>query len=211
MRRDQRLTLGIIRKLEADGVEVERLGEMDCSAPPRLLDNSGYASSPGAPPLPGFSRARSFLALRSPLHPSPNQSCKTEAEAVAFVVCQAIGLETGTASADYIQLWRGDADLLHESLEAVQQTAAVILGGIAPEPAAVAAYLVQPQFKDNGVPSPMLSPCADAIASPGKKRFWPSSSMQGMTTTGVPVTTLHPARVCPSSARTRLATFDPFR
>jgi hypothetical protein len=64
---------------------------------------------------------------------------ETEAEAVAFVVCQAIGLGTGTASADYIQLWHGDADLLRESLEAVQQTAAVILGGIAPEPAAVAA------------------------------------------------------------------------
>src|SRR5258707_5300368 len=57
---------------------------------------------------------------------------ETEAEAVAFVVCQAIGLETGTASADYIQLWHGDANLLRESLEAVQQTAAVILGGIAP-------------------------------------------------------------------------------
>ena len=31
----------------------------------------------------------------------------------------------------YIQLWQGDANLLRESLEAVQQTAAVILGGIA--------------------------------------------------------------------------------
>ena len=29
---------------------------------------------------------------------------ETEAEAVAFVVCQAIGLETGTASADYVVL-----------------------------------------------------------------------------------------------------------
>ena len=37
---------------------------------------------------------------------------ETEAEAVAFVVCQAIGLETGTAAADYIQLWHGDTDLL---------------------------------------------------------------------------------------------------
>jgi antirestriction protein ArdC len=64
---------------------------------------------------------------------------ETEAEAVAFVVCQAIGLATGTASADYIQLWHGDADLLRESLEVVQQTAAVILGGVAPEPGAVAA------------------------------------------------------------------------
>src|SRR5437764_6391043 len=37
---------------------------------------------------------------------------ETEAEAVAFVVCQSIGLETGSASADYIQLWNGDAKLL---------------------------------------------------------------------------------------------------
>jgi antirestriction protein ArdC len=65
---------------------------------------------------------------------------ETEAEAVAFVVCQAVGLETGSAAADYIQLWHGDANLLRESLEAVQQTAAVILEGIAPEVAeAVAA------------------------------------------------------------------------
>jgi hypothetical protein len=54
-----------------------------------------------------------------------------ETEAVALVVCQAIGLETGTSSADYIQLWQGDAELLQESLQAVQETAAVILGGIA--------------------------------------------------------------------------------
>jgi hypothetical protein len=50
------------------------------------------------------------------------------------VVGKAIGLETGTASADYIQLWHGDANLLRETLEAVQQTAAVILGAIAPKP-----------------------------------------------------------------------------
>jgi hypothetical protein len=58
---------------------------------------------------------------------------ETEAEAVAFVVCQSVGLRTGTASVDYIQLWHGDARLLQESLEVVQQTAAIILGGIAPE------------------------------------------------------------------------------
>jgi len=57
---------------------------------------------------------------------------ETEAEAVAFVVCQSVGLQNGTSSQDYIQLWHGDASLLRESLEAVQQTAAVILGGIAP-------------------------------------------------------------------------------
>ena len=63
---------------------------------------------------------------------------ETEAEAVAFVVCQSIGLQTGTVSADYIQLWNGDAKLLQESLEVVQRTAAVILGSIAPEVAALA-------------------------------------------------------------------------
>ena len=64
---------------------------------------------------------------------------ETEAEAVAFVVCQAVGLETGSASQDYIQVWHGDANLLRESLEAVQRSAAVILGGIAPEPPAATA------------------------------------------------------------------------
>jgi len=59
---------------------------------------------------------------------------ETEAEAVALVVCQSLGLETGTASADYIQLWNGSAKLLQESIEVVQRTAAMILSGIAPKP-----------------------------------------------------------------------------
>ena len=59
---------------------------------------------------------------------------ETEAEAVAFVVCQSIGLETGSAFSDYIRLWNGDAKLLQESLEVVQRTAAVILGAINPRP-----------------------------------------------------------------------------
>jgi len=58
------------------------------------------------------------------------QMRETEAEAVAFVVCQSVGLQTGTTSADYIQLWHGDAKLLQESLEVVQRTAAVILDSI---------------------------------------------------------------------------------
>jgi antirestriction protein ArdC len=58
---------------------------------------------------------------------------ETEAEAVAFVVCHALGLETGTGSADYIQLYHGDANLLKESLEVVQRTASVILGALSPE------------------------------------------------------------------------------
>ena len=55
---------------------------------------------------------------------------ETEAESVAFVVSKAIGLETGSASADYIQLYHGNAALLQESLEVVQRAAAVILRAI---------------------------------------------------------------------------------
>jgi len=57
---------------------------------------------------------------------------ETEAEAVAFVVAKAIGLDTGTASSDYIQLYHGNASLLAESLEVIQQTSGVILAALQP-------------------------------------------------------------------------------
>ena len=55
---------------------------------------------------------------------------ETEAEAVAFVVCEAIGLDTNRAGADYIQLYRGDRDTLVASLERIQRTAAGILADL---------------------------------------------------------------------------------
>jgi hypothetical protein len=55
---------------------------------------------------------------------------ETEGEAVAFVVCKAIGLDTSTASADYVSMYGGDAGVLLESLEHVQQTASRILDAI---------------------------------------------------------------------------------
>jgi antirestriction protein ArdC len=55
---------------------------------------------------------------------------ETEAEAVAFVVCKAIGLDTSTASADYVSMYGGDAEVLLESLEHVQQTTSRILDAI---------------------------------------------------------------------------------
>ena len=55
---------------------------------------------------------------------------ETEAEAVAFVVSSAIGLDTNTASSDYIQLHAGDKATLAESLTFIQQTAALILEAI---------------------------------------------------------------------------------
>ncbi len=54
---------------------------------------------------------------------------ETEAEAVAFVVAQGIGVNAAQ-SASYIQLYHGNAALLMESLAAVQQVSAVILSAI---------------------------------------------------------------------------------
>lgn len=55
---------------------------------------------------------------------------ETEAEAVAFIVCSAIGLDMGSASQDYIGLYGGDAKLLSQSLEYVQRTATKILNAV---------------------------------------------------------------------------------
>lgn len=57
---------------------------------------------------------------------------ETEAEAVAFVVCHAIGLETGTAASDYLALYDGDIETLTESLEIVRKTANTILAKLDP-------------------------------------------------------------------------------
>lgn len=59
---------------------------------------------------------------------------ETEAEAVAFVVASSIGLETGTAASDYIQLYGGDKATLAASLERIQQTAALIIDALAKAP-----------------------------------------------------------------------------
>jgi hypothetical protein len=55
---------------------------------------------------------------------------ETEAEAVAHVVCRALGLNTLNRSADYIQLYNGDTDVLVKSMDHIQKTAARILDGI---------------------------------------------------------------------------------
>jgi len=52
---------------------------------------------------------------------------ETEAEAVSYVVCRAFGLDCSTRSADYIQLYQGDAATLAGSLERIQRTAARII------------------------------------------------------------------------------------
>jgi len=56
---------------------------------------------------------------------------ETEAEAVAFVVCQAIGLDARASSTDYIHLYQGNKETLLASLGRVRQVAAEIIAGIA--------------------------------------------------------------------------------
>jgi len=93
--------------------------------------------------LPGQPKAEEFSTLvhetaHEMLHKAERRTAttktvrETEAEAVAFVVGKAVGLVTGTASADYIHLYHGNASLLAESLEVIQQTASVILAALEP-------------------------------------------------------------------------------
>jgi len=93
--------------------------------------------------LPGQSKAETFATLihelaHEMLHKSERRTTttkvvrETEAEAIAFVVGKAVGLEAGSASADYIHLYHGNASLLAESLEVIQQTSAVILAALQP-------------------------------------------------------------------------------
>ena len=55
---------------------------------------------------------------------------ETEAEAVAFVVGSALGVDCVDHSSDYIQLYNGDAEVLAQSMQHIQKTAAQILEGI---------------------------------------------------------------------------------
>jgi hypothetical protein len=90
---------------------------------------------------PGLSVAAEFSTLiheyaHERLHDTERRKtasktvCETEAEAVAFVVCHAIGLQTGSASSDYIQLYRGSNETLAESLQLIRALAHEIITAV---------------------------------------------------------------------------------
>lgn len=91
---------------------------------------------PGMGPAEEFSVLVHELAHELLHHQGDGQSLvdrstrEIQAEAVSYVVSEAVGLDTGTASTDYIQLYRGDAKALLASLEAVRAVATRILRGI---------------------------------------------------------------------------------
>jgi antirestriction protein ArdC len=117
----------------AQGISIEYSSQI---APARGTSSGGCITL-----LPGQSAAEEFSTLAHELahellhrghrrSSTSRQIRETEAEATAFVVCHAIGLETGSAAADYIQLWNGDAELLTESLGQVRQAASLMLSAL---------------------------------------------------------------------------------
>jgi antirestriction protein ArdC len=108
-------------------------------APARGVSSGGKITLlPGQPQAEEFSTLAHELAHEL-LHRGDRRSAtshrirETEAEAAAFVVCHGVGLETGSAASDYIQIWNGDAQLLLESLTYVRQAASQMLAALTDE------------------------------------------------------------------------------
>ncbi len=117
----------------AQGIELEF---KESIAPAMGMSYGGkIAILPGQEPAEEFSTLVHELAHEM-LHKAERRTAttktvrETEAEAIAFVVSQTIGLDAGRASADYIHLYHGNAALLTESLEVIQRTAALILSAL---------------------------------------------------------------------------------
>jgi hypothetical protein len=72
------------------------------------------------------------LLHHSPDRPTSRDTRELEAEAVAFVVGHAVGLEVSQSSRDYIHLYRGDRAALVASLDRIRGAAATILGAVVP-------------------------------------------------------------------------------
>jgi len=73
--------------------------------------------------------AHSLLHMQERRDETTKRVRETEAEAVAFVVCEATGLKAEN-SVNYIHLYAGDKETLAESLEHIQRASAEILTAI---------------------------------------------------------------------------------
>jgi antirestriction protein ArdC len=115
---------------------------------PAIAPAQGVSSGGRIRLMPDMSPAEEFSVLAHELAhemmhhdkavaPQPEVVRETQAEAVAFVVCRGIGLETNNAAADYIALYNGDQKTLADSLAAIQQTSARILDKLMPSERAI--------------------------------------------------------------------------
>jgi antirestriction protein ArdC len=114
------------------GVAVEYAQELDGAL--------GTSSGGRIQVLTGLQPASEFMVLahefahellhRADDRPPSRDTRELEAEAVAFVVGGAVGLNTSDASRDYIHLYRGDSAALAESLGRIQRTAVIVLSAI---------------------------------------------------------------------------------
>ena len=78
--------------------------------------------------------AHELLHQGADQRPSSKAVLETEAEAVAWVVCRACGLDCSTRAADYIQLWDGDEQTLLQSLERIRRVASGMLEHLSTPP-----------------------------------------------------------------------------
>ncbi len=112
---DQGITLGYKDNLRAEGVS--RCGE--------ILLRSDLLPALEFHVL-SHEIAHELIHKREMRHELSKRQAETEAEAVAYVVSKSIGLHTGNASSDYIQLWNGNKEAVSHSLSAIRRTAALI-------------------------------------------------------------------------------------
>ena len=124
---------GLRRFASAQNIALEYSEDI---APARGTSYGGrIALLPGQSPAEEFSTfvhelAHELMHRGGRREQTSRQVRETEAEATAFVVCHAIGLETGSAAADYIQLWNGDKETLMDSLTYIQKAASQMLAAL---------------------------------------------------------------------------------
>lgn len=125
-------TASLRAAITAQGIALDYVTELDGAL--------GTSSGGRIQVLTGLQPASEFMVLaheyahellhRSDDRPASRDTRELEAEAVAFVVAQAIGLDVTDAARDYIHLYRGDSAALSESLGRIQRSAATILTAI---------------------------------------------------------------------------------
>jgi hypothetical protein len=77
--------------------------------------------------------------------PKSTEIAEVEVESVAYIVCDAIGLDTGDYSFSYVARWAsGDVETIKETGERVVKCARQILRGLEPKDGGVSA--VRPSF-----------------------------------------------------------------